>query len=115
MELFIPTESWLLASVVIILITTFPVKIGATLIGATNTSITSCGISVLLGIASTMVIANNFEGFIALLLVFTSMSIIYWLMLKPSFLASFFLTILVILIQMAVIQGIAKLGIVSVS
>jgi len=115
MELFIPTESWLLASVVIILITTFPVKIGATLIGASNTSMASCGISVLLGVASTFVIFNYFEGFAALILVFFSMSIIYWLILKPSFVASFFLPILVILIQLAVMQGMAKLGIVNVT
>jgi hypothetical protein len=90
--------------------TTIPVKIGASLVGASNTSMKSSALAVLLGIVATALCFTLLSGLTSLLAAYAAISIAYWLVLKPSFIGSFGLTFLVFLIQLAVIQGLVNLG-----
>ena len=114
MEVDFSTDSLLIAAAVLILVTIIPVKISAGFFGASNNSIGACVIAVVLGTVSAVAALNMFNGFSALILAFVAVSIVYWLILKTSFFASFGLTILVVLTQFGVIQALGNLGVVSI-
>ena len=105
------TESMLVMTIVLMVITTIPVKIGASIVGASNTSMKASALAVFLGILATALCFTTLSGFTSLLVAYVAISIVYWLVLKPSFIASFGLTLLVFLIQLAAIQGLVNFGI----
>ncbi|HEY5604199.1 MAG TPA: hypothetical protein VIM41_13930 [Gammaproteobacteria bacterium] len=110
MEINFSTNSWLLGTLLIMAITTIPVKIGAGLFGALNKELKHCALAVVLGTISAILIVKFIGGFLALVLTFVAISLIYWQVLQISFAWSFIFTIVVILIQFAVIQGLGKFG-----
>lgn len=90
-------------------LTIFPVKMGADLLGAPNTAIKHCVITVLLQIAAVVFILIIAKGFWAAALMFAAVSMIYWQVLKVSFISSFAFTVFIFLIQIAMFEFIAKL------
>ena len=110
MDIHFSTNSWLIATLVIMAITTIPVKIGAEMFGALNNKLSHCAIAVALGTLAAVLLFEFVGGFLALVLSFVAISIIYWQVLQISFAWSFLFTIVVILIQFAAIQALGKLG-----
>ena len=110
MEVNFSTNSWWLGTLLIMAITTVPVKIGAELFGALNKDLKYCALAVVLGTISAILLAKYVGGFLALVLSFIAISLIYWQVLQISFAWSFIFTIVVVFIQFAVIQGIGQLG-----
>ena len=110
MEVNFSTNSWWLGTLLIMALTTIPVKIGAELFGASNKDIKYCALAVVLGTISAILIVKFIGGFLALVFIFIAISLIYWQVLKISFVWSFVFTIVVILIQFAVIQGLGQFG-----
>jgi hypothetical protein len=92
-------------------LTTIPVKIGADIFGALNNKLKHCAIAVALGTAVAILLLNFVGGFLAIVLSFVAISIIYWQVLQISFIWSPIFTIFVLLLQFAMIQGLGKLGI----
>jgi hypothetical protein len=90
--------------------TTIPVKIGADMFGALNRKFIHCAIAVALGTLSAVMLFMFIGGFLALVLSFIAVSIVYWRVLGISFASSFLFTLFVLLIQFAIIQGIAMLS-----
>ena len=111
MSVTFSTSSWLVATLVIMATTTIPVKIGADLFGALNKDIKHCALAVVLGTIAAVLLVYLFDGFLGLVLSFFAISIIYWQILQISFTWSFVFTILVIIIQFAIFQLLAKIGV----
>lgn len=107
------TESMLVMTIILMVITTIPVKIGASIIGASYTSMKASALAVFLGIVATALCFTALSGLTSLLATYVAISVVYWLVLKPSFIASFGLTFLVFLIQLAVIQGLVNFDILA--
>lgn len=105
------TNSWWVATLVIMVLTTIPVKIGASMFGALNKDMKHCALAVVLGTASALLIVNFIGGFLALVLTFIAISLIYWKILQISFGWSFIFTLVVMLIQFAMIQGLGEIGV----
>lgn len=110
MEVNFSTNSWWVATLLIMALTTIPVKIGAEMFGALNKDLKYCALAVVLGTISAILIAKFVGGFLALVLSFIAISLIYWQVLQISFAWSFAFTIVVVLIQLAIIQGIGQFG-----
>jgi len=104
------TESMLVMTIILMVITTIPVKIGASIVGASYQSMKASALAVFLGIVATALCFTVLSGLTSLLAAYVAISVVYWLVLKPSFIASFGLTFLVFLIQLAVIQGLVNFG-----
>ena len=104
-------QSWLIMTLILMVTMTIPVKIGASIVGASHTSMNASALAVFLGLVATALCFTVFSGFTSLLASYAAISIVYWLVLKPSFIASFGLTFLVFLIQLVVIQGLVTFGI----
>ena len=97
-------------TIILMVITTIPVKIGASIVGASYQSMKASALAVFLGIVATALCFTVLSGLTSLLAAYVAISVVYWLVLKPSFIASFGLTFLVFLIQLAVIQGLVNFG-----
>ena len=110
MEVNFSTNSWWLGTLLIMALTTIPVKIGAEMFGALNKELKYCALAVVLGTISAILLAKFVGGFLALVLTFIAISLIYWQVLQISFAWSFIFTIVVLLIQFAVIQGLGLFG-----
>ncbi len=110
MELSYSTDSFIVASIILTLITIVPVKIGASFVGAANTSFGASAIAVVLGLIGAFTVFNMLDGLTSIVAAYITISIIYWLVLKPSLIASFGLTVLVMFIQLAIVQGLVKFG-----
>jgi hypothetical protein len=109
------TDSWLIITIVLMLITTIPVKLGASILGASYTSMKSSALAVFFGIIAAVACFNLLDGFTSFIVAYAAISIIYWLILKPSFIASFGLTFLVFIIQIGTIQGLVQFGMFAAS
>jgi len=105
MEVYFSTDSWWVVTLLVMAITTIPVKIGAVMFGALNKDLKYCALAVVLGTLSAILLAKFVGGFLAIVLTFIAISLIYWQVLQISFAWSFIFTIVVIFIQLAVIQG----------
>jgi len=110
MEVNFSTNSWWLGTLLIMALTTIPVKIGAEMFGALNKELKYCALAVVLGTISAILLAEFVGGFLAFVLTFIAISLIYWQVLQISFAWSFVFTIVVVLIQLAVIQGLGQFG-----
>jgi len=110
MEVNFSTNSWWLGTLLIMALTTIPVKIGAEMFGALNKELKYCALAVVLGTISAILLAKLVGGFLAFVLTFIAISLIYWQVLQISFAWSFIFTIVVVLIQLAVIQGLGQFG-----
>ena len=110
MEVNFSTDSWWLGTLLIMALTTIPVKIGAEMFGALNKELKYCALAVVLGTISAILLAMFVGGFSAFVLTFIAISLIYWQVLQISFAWSFIFTIVVVLIQLAVIQGLGQFG-----
>lgn len=94
---------------VLFALTIFPVKMGADLFGAPNNAIKHCAITVLLQMAAVVFVLVIAKGFFAAVFMFVAVSMIYWQVLKVSFISSFAFTVFIFLIQIAMFVFIAKL------
>jgi hypothetical protein len=108
---YFSTDSWLVASLVLMVITTIPVKIVAELFGAHNKQLKHCALAVILGTTATVLLMIFVGGFLGLVLAFGAISAVYWKVLDISLPGSFLFTIVVMITQAAVIQGLLKIGI----
>ncbi len=104
------SSSLLVLGVLLLLTTVIPVKLGASLIGAENTTLVSSAFAVFFGVIATAACFYAFPGFAGLLASYVAISVVYWLVLRPSFLGAFLLTFLIVAIQLAVVQGLYKFG-----
>lgn len=111
MSFHFSTDSWWVATLVIMTLTTIPVKIGAELFRALNKDIKHCALAVVLGTVASVLLLYFVGGFTAVVLMYIAMSLIYWQVLQLSPGWSFIFTIAVILIQFAMVQALGKLGI----
>lgn len=90
-------------------LTVMPIKIAADLFGAENNQIKHCAIAVALEVAAAILLIAVVGGFSAVMLIFVAASAIYWIVLKISFSCSFVFTIFVCIIQLGMLQLLAKL------
>ena len=112
-ELNFATDSLIVMGIVLLLTTTVPIKIGAGFVGATKTSFNASGSAALLGLLTAYLSFSLVGGFLGLIVAYVSMSLAYWFVLKPTFIGSFGLTILVLIIQVAIIQAMVNYGVIS--
>ncbi len=110
MDVYFSTDSWWLTSLILMLFTTIPVKIAASVFNAPNKKLIHCAVAVALGTVSAVLSLQFIGGFTGLFTSFIAISIIYWYILRISFAWSFVFTIFVLIIQMALIQGLGQLG-----
>lgn len=110
MDVHFSSDSWLITTLVIMAVTTVPVKIGAQMFGARNNKFSHCGIAVALGTLAAVVLFHYVGGFTALALSFIAISVIYWQVLQISFAWSFLFTIVVIIIQFITLQVLSRLS-----
>lgn len=98
-----------ISMLILFALTIFPIKMGADLFGAPNNAIKHCAITLLLQMAAVIFILIIAKGFSAAALMFVAVSMIYWQVLKVSFISSFAFTVFIFLIQIAMLAFIAKL------
>lgn len=110
MSYYFSTDSWWVITLVLMLFTTIPVKIGAELFRARNKDMAHCALAVVLGTIVAVLLVRYVGGLSSFTLMYIAMSIIYWLILRLSLVWSFVFTLSVILIQFAMVQALAKLG-----
>ena len=110
MSVSFSTDSWWLISLILMIFTTIPVKIAATVFNAPNKSLIHCAIAVALGTISAMLCLHFIGGFTGIFASFVAISGIYWYILQISFMWSFVFTIFVLIIQFALMHGLAQLG-----
>ena len=111
MEINFLTTSWLVATLVLMAITTIPVKIGAELFDAPNKDIKYCALAVVLGTISAVILFKLLGGFLGLVASFIAISVIYYLILQISFAWSFTFTLMVIILQSASVKLLKDIGI----
>ena len=110
MSVSFSTDSWWLISLILMIFTTIPVKIAATVFNAPNKKLIHCALAVALGTFSTVLCLQFIGGFTGIFASFIAISTIYWYILQISFAWSFVFTIFVIVIQFALMHGLAQLG-----
>ena len=110
MDVNFSTDSWWIITLILMLFTTIPVKIGATLFNAPNKKLIHCALAVALGTISAVLCMQFIGGFTGLFATFIAISIIYWYILQISFASSFAFTIVVLIIQFALIHGLGQFG-----
>ena len=110
MEVYFSTDSWWITSLILMLFTTIPVKIAASVFNAPNKKLIYCALAVALGTLSAVLSLHFIGGFTGLIVTFIAISVIYWYILRISFAWSFAFTIFVLVIQFALIQGLGQLG-----
>ena len=115
MSVSFSTDSWWLISLILMIFTTIPVKIAATVFNAPKKTLIHCALAVALGTVSTVLCLHFIGGFTALFVSFVAISTIYWYILQISFAWSFVFTIFVIVIQFALMHGLAQLGLMMVA
>jgi uncharacterized membrane protein YdjX (TVP38/TMEM64 family) len=93
---------------VLLLLTVLPVKIGATIFGATNNEFKYCAISVFLGTLFSIMCLTLIGGEGGLLAGYIAVSIVYSRVLGLSLMWSFLFTFGIFLIQMAMVQALSK-------
>lgn len=109
MDIILNLLSMPLSMLILFALTILPIKMGADLLGAPNNAIKHCAITVLLQMAAVIFILIIAKGFSAAALIFVAVSMIYWQVLKVSFISSFAFTVFIFLIQIAMFSFIAKL------
>lgn len=108
MDIILNLLSMPISILILFALTIFPVKMGADLFGAPNNAIKHCAITVLLQMAAVVFILIIAKGFSAAALMFAAMSMIYWQVLKVSFISSFAFTVFIFLIQIAMLAFIVR-------
>lgn len=111
MDLNFQTVSMVLFFLVLFSLTILPVKIGATIFGATNNELKLCAISVFIGTFLSMVCLMLIGGFLGLMASYIAVSIVYSRVLGISIMWSFLFTFGVFFIQVGVVQALTKFGI----
>ncbi|MEL0657206.1 hypothetical protein V6257_19495 [Pseudoalteromonas issachenkonii] len=111
MELSFQTESVALLFLVLFSLTVLPVKIGATVFGATNNEFKYCAISVFLGTLIAIICSKLIGGFSGLLAGYIGVSIVYSRVLGLSLSWSFLFTFGILFIQVATVQALTRFGI----
>lgn len=109
MDIILNLLSMPLPILILFALTILPIKMGADLLGAPNNAIKHCAITVLLQMAAVIFILIIAKGFSAVALIFVTVSMISWQVLKVSFISSFAFTVFIFLIQIAMLSFIAKL------
>jgi hypothetical protein len=109
MDIILNLLSMPISMLILFALTILPIKMGADLLGAPNNAIKHCAITLLLQMAAVIFILIIAKGFSAAALMFVAVSMIYWQVLKVSFISSFAFTIFIFLIQIAMLAFIAKL------
>jgi len=115
MEISFSTSSWWIATLVIMVSTTIPVKLGANIFGALNKEMKHCAIAVVLGTIAAILLFKLLGGFLGLVSSYIAVSVIYWYILQISFAWSFVFTLVVLLLQFAILQVLGKLGMLAIS
>ncbi len=109
MDIILTLLSMPISMLILFALTILPIKMGADLFGAPNNAIKHCAITLLLQMAAVIFILIIAKGFSAVALIFVTVSMIYWQVLKVSFISSFAFTVFIFLIQIAMFSFIAKL------
>ena len=110
MSVSFSTDSWWLISLILMFFTTIPVKIAATVFNAPKKTLIHCALAVALGTIAAVLCLQFIGGFTGLFAAFVAISTIYWYILQISFAWSFVFTIFVLVIQFALMHGLAQLG-----
>jgi hypothetical protein len=99
----------ILGMIILMLITIVPVKIGAEIFRSDNPGIKPCILAVVIGTILALISAAIFGdfGFIA---AYITVSIFYGKIIQFSFLGSLGFTLVVLLIQVGIIQGLRDIG-----
>lgn len=98
-----------IAVLIMLSLTIIPVKIGADLFGAPNNAIKHCVISVLLQMVAVIFLFIIAKGFLMVVFMFVAVSMIYWQVLKISFVSSFVFTMFIFIIQISLMQFLSKI------
>jgi hypothetical protein len=72
-----------------------------------------CALAVVLGLIASQICLAQLQGGSALFAAYLAMSAVYWIVLRPSVFAALLLPLAVLLIQIAVIQGLLYLGVLA--
>lgn len=99
-----------LSLLILFILTIFPVKMGADLFGAENNAVKRCIIAMLLQMLAVIFLIATTSGFLAFVLIYTVVSMIYWQVLKISFLCSFAFTVFVLVVQFALLHLLSKIA-----
>jgi hypothetical protein len=103
------TNSLLITLGAICLLTVLPVKLGADFVGAVNNSFANAAIASAIGLIAGILILKLLGGLPSVIAAYITISIVYWFVLKPSLSGAFGLTFVVIILQVAIIQGLSSI------
>ncbi len=99
------TDSIIVTLGVVFLITVVPVKLGASFVGAMNNSFVAATIAAAFGLGIGAMVLAIFGGFTGVILAYVAVSVAYWVILKPTLGGAFGLTLVIIILQAAILQG----------
>jgi hypothetical protein len=103
------TNSLLVTLGVLFLLTVLPVKLGANFVGAVNNSFGNAAVASAIGLITGIIIFKLLSGLPSVIAAYIVISIVYWLVLKPSLAGAFGLTFVVIILQAAIVQGLSSI------